>query len=87
METEISELEQLENETFEEDDSTEIPPADIVAYNELRSCADLFRMYKDGILEIRPIFQREIVWTAPAQTRFIDSLVNKKTPMTLARPY
>ena len=77
METEISELEQLENETFEEDDSTEIPPADIVAYNELRSCADLFRMYKDGILEIRPIFQREIVWTAPAQTRFIDSLVKQ----------
>jgi len=77
METEISELEKLENETFEEDDSTELPPPDVVAYNELRSCADLFRMYKDGILEIRPIFQREIVWTEPAQTRFVDSLVKQ----------
>jgi hypothetical protein len=77
MVSEMSELEQLENETFEEDDSTELPPQDVVAYNELRSCADLFRMYKDGILEIRPIFQREIVWKDPAQTRFIDSLVKQ----------
>lgn len=77
METEISELEQLENDTFEEDDSTELPPQDVVAYNELRSCADLFRMYKDGTLEIQPIFQREIVWKEPAQTRFVDSLVKQ----------
>lgn len=77
METEISELEQLENETFEEDDTTEIPPLDVFAYNELRSCADLFRMYKDGILEIQPRYQREIVWKDPAQTRFIDSLIKQ----------
>jgi hypothetical protein len=29
-------LEELEQKTFEEDDSPESPPADIVAYNELR---------------------------------------------------
>ena len=32
----------LETKTFEEDDYAEVPPSDIVAYNELRSCADLF---------------------------------------------
>ncbi len=77
METELSELEKMEEETFEEDDTAEIPPPDVFAYNELRSCADLFRMYKDGILEIRPAYQREIVWKDPAQTRFIDSLIKQ----------
>ncbi|MBA3019140.1 MAG: DUF262 domain-containing protein [Desulfobacteraceae bacterium] len=70
-------IEKLENLTFEEDDSPEVPPADIVAYNESRSCADLFRMYNQGILEIQPEFQREIVWKSPAQTRFIDSLTKQ----------
>ncbi|GAF80954.1 unnamed protein product, partial [marine sediment metagenome] len=68
---------QLEKDTFEEDDSFELPPPDIIAYNELRSCADLFRMYKEGILEIQPEYQREIVWTDADQTRFIDSLVKQ----------
>lgn len=68
---------QLEKKTFEEDDSVELPPPDVVAYNELRSCADLFRMYTNGILEIRPQFQREIVWKRQQQTRFIDSLVKQ----------
>ena len=63
--------------TFAESDSVEFPPPDIIAYNELRSCADLFRMYSQGILEIRPEFQREVVWPNPAQTRFIDSLVKQ----------
>ncbi len=70
-------LERLEKATFEEDDSIELPPPDIVAYNELRSCADLFRMYTQDILEIQPQFQREIVWKSPAQTRFIDSLIKQ----------
>ena len=70
-------IEDLEKETFHEDDSFELPPPDIIAYNELRSCADLFRMYKDGILEIQPKYQREVVWPDPAQTRFIDSLVKQ----------
>lgn len=70
-------LRDLEEETFEESDSIEVPPGDVIAYNELRSCADLFRMYRSGILEIRPGFQREIVWPNTAQTRFIDSLVKQ----------
>ena len=72
-----SNLTQPEDISFGESDSFQVPPRDIVAYNELRSCADLFRMYKDGSLEISPEFQREIVWNNSAQTRFIDSLVKQ----------
>lgn len=64
--------------TFEQEDSEQpIPPADIVAYNELRSCADLFRMHASGKLEIQPDFQREVVWKEDDQSRFIDSLVKQ----------
>ncbi|MFC1935558.1 DUF262 domain-containing protein [Chloroflexota bacterium] len=72
-----ADLQKLEDQTFDESDSFELPPSDIVAYNELRSCADLFRMQREGILDIHPGFQREIVWPLPAQTRFIDSLVKQ----------
>jgi Protein of unknown function DUF262 len=68
-------LEKLENEAQFEDDNAAVPPSDIVAYNELRSCADLFRMYDQKILQINPDFQREVVWKGPDQTRFIDSLI------------
>jgi len=70
-------LEDLENQSFENDDSNEVPPSDIVAYNELRSCADLFRMHQKGILEIQPDFQRKVVWKDSDQTRFIDSLIKQ----------
>jgi len=70
-------LEKLEEEQQYEDDYAEIPPQDIVAYNELRSCADLFRMHQQEILTIHPEFQRDIVWLGPMQTRFIDSLVKQ----------
>jgi hypothetical protein len=70
-------IESIERETFEKDDSPEIPPPDIVAYNELRSCADLHRMVTQNILEIQPEFQRQIVWKVPDQTRFIDSLIKQ----------
>ena len=73
----MTKLNELEEKTFHEDDSPEFPPPDIVAYNELRSCADLFRMYRQGILEIQPEFQREIVWKNTDKTRFIDSLVKQ----------
>lgn len=64
--------------TFELEDSEQpIPPPDIVAYNELRSCADLFRMHATGKLEIQPDFQREVVWKQDDQSRFIDSLVKQ----------
>jgi hypothetical protein len=72
-----SEIDKFEEATFNEDDSDEVPPIEIVAYNELRSCADLFRMKTQEILDIQPEFQREIVWSDPSQTRFIDSLIKQ----------
>ncbi len=53
------------------------PPPDVVSFNELRSCADLVRLYEEGTLEIQPHFQREVVWKKPDQSRFIDSLVKQ----------
>lgn len=70
-------LEKLEEKNQYEEDYTEVPPDDIVAYNELRSCADLYRMHVQRILEIQPEFQRDIVWKGPDQTRFIDSLIKQ----------
>ena len=70
-------IEDLEEEALYEDDYPELPPPDIVAYNELRSCADLLRMHTEGILKIQPEFQREIVWKDKEQTRFVDSLVKQ----------
>lgn len=67
----------VEKESLNEAGFQETPPADIVAYNELRSCADLHRMYQDGILNIQPEFQREVVWKGPDQTRFVDSLIKQ----------
>ena len=61
----------------EEDGETSPPPNDIVSYNELRSCADLYRMYTQKVLDIQPDFQREEVWSAPARTRFVDSLMKQ----------
>ena len=61
----------------QEDDRNDVPPSDIVAYNELRSCADLYRMYVNGQLVIQPDFQRDIIWPKPAQTRFLDSLIKQ----------
>jgi hypothetical protein len=67
----------MEQETFEESDFLEVPPSDIVAYNELRSCADLVRMEKEGVLKIKPEFERNFVWSEAEQTRFVDSLVKQ----------
>ena len=70
-------LTKLEEESFETDDTEQVPPVDIVAYNELRSCADLFRMYTQNILDTQPEFQRDIVWKGTEQTRFVDSLIKQ----------
>ena len=70
-------LEELEELQENSDDSNESPPNDIVAYNELRSCADLLRMYQEKQLEIQPDFQRDVVWNKSMQTRLIDSLVKQ----------
>lgn len=67
----------FEKNSLDEVGFQEAPPADIVAYNELRSCADLYRMYEDDILKIQPEFQREVVWKGPDQTRFVDSLIKQ----------
>lgn len=70
-------LKQEEEKTSLEDDYADLPPNDIVAYNELRSCADIVRMYKSGQLSLQPDFQRDVVWKKPDQTRFIDSLIKQ----------
>ena len=70
-------LEKLENNSLSQDDSSEVPPSDIVAYNELRSCADLYRMYKQKVLNVNPDFQRDFIWNGTDQTRFIDSLIKQ----------
>lgn len=70
------EISDLEETSFNEDDSPDqIPPSDVVAYNELRSCADLFRMHERKRLLTNPDFQRDFIWENPMQTRFIDSLI------------
>lgn len=74
----IKEEQKQEAHTFEDGDSEQpIPPPDIVAYNELRSCADLVRMQSSGKLELQPDFQRDVVWKVDDQSRFIDSLVKQ----------
>jgi len=73
----VDEIEELNDPEFTEDDTDETPPGDIVAYNELRSCADLYRMHDEKILDIKPDFQREFVWKPSDQTRFIDSLIKQ----------
>lgn len=72
-----TELDALEDAGFWENDVNEQPPPDIFAFNELRSCADLFRMHVQGILDIQPEFQRDFVWKGPDQSRFIDSLIKQ----------
>jgi len=71
------ELAKQEEVLAESDDSSGVPPEDIVAFNELRSCADLVRMYETDQLDIKPDFQRTEVWSKASQTRFIDSLVKQ----------
>lgn len=73
----MDDINKMEEELSYTADSNIMPPADIVAFNELRSCADLFRMYEKKQLTIQPDFQRNVVWTTSAQTRFIDSLIKQ----------
>ncbi len=71
------EIEKQYQETFENEDFIELPPDDIIAFNELRSCADILRMVTQKQLTINPDFQRQSIWTEAAQTRFIDSLMKQ----------
>lgn len=70
-------LQRVELSYSDEYESSEQPPADIVVFNELRSCADLYRLENTGQLDIKPFFQRDQVWSDADQTRFIDSLVKQ----------
>lgn len=72
-----TQIEELEDATFWENDANDQPPPDVFAFNESRSCADLYRMYEQGILDIQPEFQRDFVWKNPDQTRFIDSMIKQ----------
>ncbi len=49
----IDELQDIEELETYLDDAGELPSGDIVSYNELRSCADLVRMYESEQLIIR----------------------------------
>lgn len=75
----IDELEKDDSlEVLEEEDEVIeniVPPQDIFAFNESRSCADLKRMYDKRQIDLSPDFQREQVWPLAAKTRFLDSLL------------
>lgn len=73
----LDKLAEQEAELSATDEVNELPPSDIIAFNELRSCFDLVRLYETGKLNIQPEFQREVVWQPAAQTRFIDSLAKQ----------
>ena len=77
MDTELIEKIEGVDKTYLDSDINDLPPSDIIAYNELRSCADLYRMYHDGVLDVNPDFQRDEIWSEAQKTRFIDSLIKK----------
>ena len=54
-----------------------MPPRDVVAYNEMRSCHDLWTMYEREQLIIDPDFQRHNVWSVKDRSLFIDSLLKE----------
>lgn len=72
-----SKLEELEEEQSWSVEFDEAPPPDLVAFNELRSCADLFRMHREKQIQLDPEFQRDDVWGPSAQSRFVDSLIKQ----------
>ncbi|MDP3877756.1 MAG: DUF262 domain-containing protein [Methylobacter sp.] len=72
-----NEIKKIEEEQEYESISENVPPSDIIAFNEMRSCLELVRLSSTNQLEIKPDFQRDVVWQRPAQTRFIDSLTKQ----------
>lgn len=70
-----------EQKRFEQEEKDEVlnavPPSDIIAFTEQRSCADILRMYESKQLDIQPDFQRGDVWNSASQTLFIDSLMKQ----------
>lgn len=74
---EDNDLKEREQEEREESLPEVVPPEDIIAFNELRSCADLFRLFDKQQLDIAPNFQRKVVWSNKEQTLFVDSLMKQ----------
>lgn len=72
-------VESRQREEEEDKDATRaiLPPQDVVAFNEQRSCADILRMVQKKQLDINPDFQRDVVWPNKAQTLFVDSLLKQ----------
>jgi len=70
-------IKEMEYEFQFEEMATELPPKEVFTFNELRSCSDLFRMHQKKILEIKPVYQRDIVWGNADRTRFVDSLLKR----------
>jgi hypothetical protein len=68
-------LKDFEDSALDDIGYSSLPPKDILAFNEMRSCADLYRMIRTNQIDIQPSFQRSIVWTKKEQCRFIDSLM------------
>lgn len=79
IEEEADSNDEKDREDFEEKNAPEVitPPTDIVAFNEMRSCADIYRMYSSNQIDINPDFQRGVVWKNRAQTLFVDSVLKQ----------
>ena len=73
----FTDLENREKEEEQDALDTVVPPADIVAFTEQRSCADLYRMCQKGQIDLYPDFQRGEVWKNRAQTLFVDSMIKQ----------
>ena len=74
----FSEDEELRKQIEDKDNIKSVmPPRDIIAFNELRSCSDLYRLYDKKYLDLNPDFQRGFVWVNKSQTLFIDSLIKQ----------
>lgn len=70
-------VKEQEEELLTSDDDNKTPPIDVIAFNEQRSCADLFRLVTSKQLDTEPDFQRGEVWSSAERTRFIDSLIKQ----------
>ena len=68
-------IDELYENDFWEEDTQATAPYDVFTFTEIRSCADIYRMYKSGILDLQPDFQRDVVWGKADRTRFIDSII------------
>lgn len=68
-------IDEVYEQDFWNDDSQASSPEDIFSFTEIRSCADIYRMFQSGVLDLQPDFQRDVVWKKPDRTRFIDSII------------